>query len=242
MCGRRFATFSIGWGRRSRVLLVSSLLLLLVLSSLAAWPTRQAETAEAEDPALVLTEVLAQPEQEKAPEIPLQQKSSTSSSEISYQELLKHAARLETQLNSSRKVTSDLKTDYNSLLERIEAYIALEQAEDALATETAQKLDTVTGQATELADKVESQGTQIADLSKALDKERQTKPFAAIGLATGFENGEPVYGLSSQVGLRIGRSFMTSLQTTYMFGAFNDSVWEKNKDRLTVTGLIGWEF
>lgn len=212
---------------RSRVLLVSFLLLFVAVSSLAAWPTSAAKKAE--EPIQALAEVLAQAEVVE-PLMP-----STDSSQSSAQEFLSQLKDVQTQVNDNRKVSNETKAEMNDLIEKLQAYFALEEVEDAIAAETLAKLDEV------LLEKEET-NKRLDRVEKLLEKEKGTKPFVSAEMALGFHEGLPVFGISGQAGVRLGGSLTASIGGTYMFGSFGNAVWEKNLDRMQVTGLIGWEF
>lgn len=240
MCGRRSFCFSEGWCKRSRVLLVSFLLLFVAVSSLAAWPTSAAKKAE--EPIQALAEVLApvevvEPEvfQIPAPTTMEPLMPSTDSSQSSAQEFLSQLKDVQTQVNDNRKVSNETKAEMNDLIEKLQAYFALEEVEDAIAAETLAKLDEV------LLEKEET-NKRLDRVEKLLEKEKGTKPFLSAGMALGFHEGLPVFGISGQAGVRLGGSLTASIGGTYMFGSFGNAVWEKNLDRMQVTGLIGWEF
>ena len=110
-----------------KVGLVSLLLLFFAVSS--AWAWFPASTAKAtQDPLLVVVH----PEttdtvQEEKSEMP-----STASSESSEKPLSAQLEEFQNQLNSSKKVSSDIKDQFDQLMITLAQYFALEDAEDAI--------------------------------------------------------------------------------------------------------------
>lgn len=241
MCSVESRKHSAGSRRLCKVLLASSLLLCLALPSLAAWPTKQERTAIVEDPiSSAATVAMAVPTDEEETE---QEASATSlqpiqltvSKDSSLSGLVEQLNRLEDTLSSSKKISAEIKQDVNDVMSALAAYIALEEAEDSLAKDNAAKLELIAGHSVAIQEELE-------DCKAELKKANATKMFANVGLAIGFNNGSPAYGVTGNVGVRVKKSLMFSLGTTYMFGSFSNAVFAKDLDRLSFTGSIGWEW
>lgn len=87
------------------------------------------------------------------------------------------------------------------------------------------------------------QADDLAYLRGAYDKETSTKAMAEVGAVLGFEDNEPVWGVSGAIGARFGKGFIAKLGAQYIIGDF-ESVpsLDPNLDRLTLTSSIGWEW
>lgn len=197
-----------------KVGLVSLLLLFFAVSS--AWAWFPASTKTTQDPLVVVV----QPEavdtvQEVQPEMP-----STVSSETSEKSLSEQLEDFQNQLNSSKKVSNDIKDQFDQLMIAIAKYFALEEAEDAIEEENAKKLDEIT---------------------TLLKKEQGTKAFATVGCLVGFEDGIDL-GISSTFGMRFGNGFIASAGLQYMFGPINQMEFSADKSKLQAVASIGWEW
>lgn len=242
MCSVRSRKYSAGSGKPCRVLLASLLLLCLALPSLGAWPTRQERIAPAvEDPISSAATAAALPIAEEEAEE--QEASATSSQPIqlsvskesNLSGLVEQLNRLEDTLSSSKRISAEIKQDVNDVMSALAAYVALEEAEDSLAKDNAAKLELIADHSVAIQEELE-------DCKAELKKANATKMFANVGLTMGFDNGTPAFGMSGNVGVRIKKSLMLSLGTTYMFGSFSNAVFDMDLDRLSFTGSIGWEW
>lgn len=241
MCGRRSRHFSVGSSKLFRVLLASSLLACLVLSPLAAWPTKQAEPMP--EPMQTTVETfIPQEVEEPAQPTDLQPTPSTDSKQNADPGLMEQLEELQTQLTSSKRVSQDIKDEFASLVNQLATYFALEEVEDALAEETAAKLESISEYCAAADKKLDEQNAEIEEIKALLKKEKSSKPFIGAGLALGIDEGVPVFGVSAQAGIRFGGSFTASVGGTYMIGSFASPSFGLELDRFTVTGLIGWEF
>lgn len=194
--------------------LVSLLLLFFAVSSAWAWPASTAKATQ--DPLLVVV----QPEttdtvQEEKSEMP-----STASSESNEKPLSAQLEEFQNQLNSSKKVSSDIKDQFDQLMIALAQYFALEDAEDAIEEENSKKLD---------------------EISAMLKKEQGTKLFATLGCLVGFEDGIDL-GISSTFGMRFGKGFIASAGLQYMFGPANNMEFAMDKSKLQAVASIGWEW
>lgn len=195
--------------------LVSLLLLFFAVSS--AWAWFPASTAKAtQDPLLVVVH----PEttdtvQEEKSEMP-----STASSESNEKPLSAQLEEFQNQLNSSKKVSNDIKDQFDQLMTTLAKYFALEDAEDAIEEENSKKLD---------------------EISAMLKKEQGTKLFATVGCLVGFEDGIDL-GISSTFGIRFGKGLIASAGLQYMFGPVNNMEFTMDKSKLQAVASIGWEW
>ena len=194
--------------------LVSLLLLFFAVSSAWAWPASAAKATQ--DPLLVVV----QPEttdtvQEEKSEMP-----STASSESNEKPLSAQLEEFQNQLNSSKKVSSDIKDQFDQLMITLAQYFALEDAEDAIEEENSKKLD---------------------EISAMLKKEQGTKLFATLGCLVGFEDGIDL-GISSTFGMRFGKGLIASAGLQYMFGPVNNMEFTMDKSKLQAVASIGWEW
>ena len=194
--------------------LVSLLLLFFAVSSAWAWPASTAKATQ--DPLLVVVH----PEttdtvQEEKPEMP-----STASSESNEKPLSAQLEDFQNQLNSSKKVSNDIKDQFDQLMIALAQYFALEDAEDAIEEENSKKLD---------------------EISAMLKKEQGTKVFATVGCLVGFEDGIDL-GISSTFGMRFGKGLIASAGLQYMFGPVNNMEFTMDKSKLQAVASIGWEW
>ena len=190
------------------------LLLFFAVSSAWAWPASAAKATQ--DPLLVVV----QPEttdtvQEEKSEMP-----STASSESNEKPLSAQLEEFQNQLNSSKKVSSDIKDQFDQLVIALAQYFALEDAEDAIEEENSKKLD---------------------EISAMLKKEQGTKLFATLGCLVGFEDGIDL-GISSTFGMRFGKGLIASAGLQYMFGPVNNMEFTMDKSKLQAVASIGWEW
>ena len=194
--------------------LVSLLLLFFAVSSAWAWPASTAKATQ--DPLLVVVH----PEttdtvQEEKSEMP-----STASSESNEKPLSAQLEDFQNQLNSSKKVSNDIKDQFDQLMIALAQYFALEDAEDAIEEENSKKLD---------------------EISAMLKKEQGTKVFATVGCLVGFEDGIDL-GISSTFGMRFGKGLIASAGLQYMFGPVNNMEFTMDKSKLQAVASIGWEW
>ena len=153
--------------------------------------------------------------QEEKSEMP-----STASSESSEKSLSAQLEDFQNQLNSSKKVSNDIKDQFDQLMIALAQYFALEDAEDAIEEENSKKLD---------------------EISAMLKKEQGTKLFATLGCLVGFEDGIDL-GISSTFGMRFGKGFIASAGLQYMFGPVNNMEFTMDKSKLQAVASIGWEW
>ena len=214
--------------------------------SLAAWPTKSAKTEESsqQEPIATAKEILIQQESEVEQPSPTGSPKmlSTDYSTINSKELMQRVVDLQNSLESSKKVTVEIKDTVAELASAFQAYTELEQVEDALAKENSAKLDRMAASNVDYANRNVELETEKEILENALKKEQSTKMFTNIGLVVGFQDKTPVYGASAQVGVRLGKGLTLAVGGQYMFGTFTNAKFESDIDRMAFTGSVGWEW
>lgn len=239
MCSKELRKSSITSRRLFKVLLACSLLALLALQPLQAWPLRSSQTEEKikTDSSAQSTQLIAQIQQE-----PLSTLSTTSSSE-NMNALQDYATSLKDELVKEVKKLPDSYVDkFDELVKSIELIKSIDEAEDQIASSTVNELKDISSQLTTIkADLAKKEG-EYEEVVKTLKKEQSTKLFANVGLVLGFQKSAPVYGANANIGIRLGKSITLSVGAQYMFGSFANMVFDSNIDRLAFTGSIGWEW
>lgn len=239
MCSKELRKSSITSRRLFKVLLAGSLLALLALQPLQAWPLRSSQTEEKikTDSSAQSTQLIAQIQQE-----PLSTLSTTSSSE-NMNALQDYATSLKDELVKEVKKLPDSYVDkFDELVKSIELIKSIDEAEDQIASSTVNELKDISSQLTTIkADLAKKEG-EYEEVVKTLKKEQSTKLFANVGLVLGFQKSAPVYGANANIGIRLGKSMTLSVGAQYMFGSFSNMVFDNNIDRLAFTGSIGWEW
>lgn len=239
MCSKELRKSSITSRRLFKVLLACSLLALLALQPLQAWPLKSSQTEEKikTESSVQSTQLIAQTQQE-----PLSTLSTTSSSE-NMNALQDYATSLKDELVKEVKKLPDSYVDkFDELVKSIELIKSIDEAEDQIASSTVNELKDISAQLTTIkADLAKKEG-EYEEVVKTLKKEQSTKLFANVGLVLGFQKSAPVYGANANVGIRLGKSMTLSVGAQYMFGSFSNMVFDNNIDRLAFTGSIGWEW
>lgn len=239
MCLKVLRKSSLTSRRLFKVLLAGSLLALLALQPLQAWPLRSSQTEEKikTESSVQSTQLIAQTQQE-----PLSTLSTTSSSE-NMNALQDYATSLKDELVKEVKKLPDSYVDkFDELVKSIELIKSIDEAEDQIASSTVNELKDISSQLTTIkADLAKKEG-EYEEVVKTLKKEQSTKLFANVGLVLGFQKSAPVYGANANIGIRLGKSMTLSVGAQYMFGSFSNMVFDKNIDRLAFTGSIGWEW
>lgn len=239
MCSKELKKSSITSRRLFKVLLAGSLLALLALQPLQAWPLKSSQTEEKikTDSSAQSTQLIAQIQQE-----PLSTLSTTSSTE-NMNALQDYAMSLKDELVKEVKKLPDSYVDkFDELVKSIELIKSIDEAEDQIASSTVNELKDISAQLTTIkADLAKKEG-EYEEVVKTLKKEQSTKLFANVGLVLGFQKSAPVYGANANVGIRLGKSMTLSVGAQYMFGSFANMVFDDNIDRLAFTGSIGWEW
>lgn len=87
---------------------------------------------------------------------------------------------------------------------------------------------------------IAAQMEQIESLKKEL---KQTRFFADLGVAFGFEEKTITYGAVADMGMKLGSGLLLKTGVQYMVGNFSnirDVKW--SLDNLTVSATVGWEW
>ena len=239
MCSKELRKSSITSRRLFKVLLACSLLALLALQPLQAWPLKSSQTEEKikTESSVQSTQLIAQTQQE-----PLSTLSTTSSSE-NMNALQNYATSLKDELVKEVKKLPDSYVDkFDELVKSIELIKSIDEAEDQIASSTVNELKDISAQLTTIKTDLAKKEGEYEEVVKTLKKEQSTKLFANVGLVLGFQKSAPVYGANANVGIRLGKSMTLSVGAQYMFGSFSNMVFDNNIDRLAFTGSIGWEW
>ena len=206
-----------GYGMLFRVLLVLSLLLLLALSPLAAWPTGQdAGKDSAQDTAMT---------EERTPEGQSQSSiSGTASSQSSIEQLISQresTSETEEKASEGKRLSRDESAElYYMLLEARDVAGALRDASDAKDDEI-QSLK--------------------ADLAKA-EREAGTKPYLMLDGIVGFDDMKPEFGVGLTVGARIGDGLLLDVGAQYKLGTVNNFFITPSIENLMLSFSVGWEW
>ena len=237
MCSKNYGKRS---KRRSRVLLVSLLLLFVVASQLAAWPIKQpAEkienvSQEAVDPVSIQTiqEILST-------------QSSNSSEKPSTTESARSTDSLLISENNGYKITEDqyrlLVAEIAGLKETQKASKETESIEDALAEALADENKNLKESHAAALEINAEQADEIAELAS----EAKSKAYAVIGGVLGFDNNLPTYGVYGKIGTKIGKNLLLEAGAEYDIGSVRDplkGVFSPTLDNFRVTAGVGWLF
>lgn len=81
-----------------------------------------------------------------------------------------------------------------------------------------------------------------ADRIAELEKEAGSKAFALVGTFIGFENSKPIYGVTFDIGVRIGSSLLMQAGVEYELASFDNMLdFEPfSLDNMRFTAKIGW--
>ena len=80
------------------------------------------------------------------------------------------------------------------------------------------------------------------ELETSLKKANGTKFFADFGVAVGFGEASVMYGLTGDIGMRFGGSFMVKTGVQYMVGSFGSLNLGWDLKKMTVNATVGWEW
>lgn len=87
---------------------------------------------------------------------------------------------------------------------------------------------------------ISAQSSQIESLKKEL---KATRFFVDAGVAFGFKDKGVTYGVVGDMGLKLGKGFLTKVGVQYMLGDLsNISNLEWSLENMTVSATIGWEW
>lgn len=87
---------------------------------------------------------------------------------------------------------------------------------------------------------ISAQNGQIESLKKEL---KATRFFVDAGVAFGFKDKGVTYGVVGDMGLKLGKGFLTKVGVQYMLGDLSDiKNLEWNLENMTVSATVGWEW
>lgn len=137
-----------------------------------------------------------------------------------------------------------------------ETQISSEETQKEQSTDSQQTLTSLDGKVVIFGSELETVKKDVEDVQSAmallvqkneilensLKKANGTKFFADAGVAIGFGEESIQYGLTADIGMRFGGSFMVKTGVQYMVGSFGaiDIGWDLKK--MTVNATVGWEW
>ena len=137
-----------------------------------------------------------------------------------------------------------------------ETQISSEETQKEQSTDSQQTLTSLDGKVVIFGSELETVKKDVEDVQSAmallvqkneilennLKKANGTKFFADAGVAIGFGEESVQYGLTADIGMRFGGSFMVKTGVQYMVGSFGaiDIGWDLKK--MTVNATVGWEW
>ena len=149
--------------------------------------------------------------------------------------------------SASEKVSTDFRNELTaingsleSLKTQLDSLKGVNAISDEMYSEALTSLNNLAEKNTTLSDENAYNSGYIAGLEK---KERQTKFFANTGVVLGFSNSMPTWGVTGNMGIKLGRGLMVGTGLNYMIGDFTspvDLVWDL--DKLSINATIGWEW
>ena len=217
MCGR-------GSRLGSRIIVVSSLLFLLVVCPCCAAASWGAWFSGGDTQATDFRQESLQEEvTEEASSPTISTMQSETSKPNSSETLLSKVDELERQLEEAE-------TSLTRLDESLEAMRQTEQISEADYQAVKQSL-------TEALPANAAQADRIAEL----EKEAGSKAYMLVGGFVGFEKNLPTYGLSLDIGVRIGSSLMLQTGVDYQLGSLAGGVIQPfSLDNMRFRAQIGW--
>ena len=204
-------------GRKLSLILLA---LLLVCSSLWAFPGRgEKEAVIVQSPTVTTTELMQEAELQK-------NTSGTLSEDISTEQNSSQKNSLEKAVEIADSGSLLIGSKYDELLFNLN-----EAQKDKDAAEKAS----------------EEKDAEIANLKEDLaeaEKETGTKAYLMLDGIIGFSEGVPDYGLGLTVGTRIGNNLMAELGVDYTIGKFDSGmvIKEFNLDNFEFRASVGWMF
>ena len=137
-----------------------------------------------------------------------------------------------------------------------ETQISSEETQKEQSTDSQQTLTSLDGKVVIFGSELETVKKDVEDVQSAmallvqkneilennLKKANGTKLFADAGVAIGFGEESIQCGLTADIGMRFGGSFMVKAGVQYMVGSFGaiDIGWDLKK--MTVNATVGWEW
>lgn len=217
---------------------LSLLLLLLVVSpccaaaSWAAWfkaeDTKATDSQSQLSPADMVNQTV---EAGQESSLTLSTTPSENPETASYQEFLRQLDNLEKQqtaLETELQTVGELSQSLDVQLESLKTTNAISDAEYQAVKESLME--------------VLPANTLQADRIAELEKEAGSKAYMLVGGFVGFEDSLPTYGLSLDLGIRIGSSLMMQTGIDYSLGSFSDfgKFTQFSLDNLRFRAQIGW--
>lgn len=201
-------------GRKLSLILLA---LLLVCSSLWAFPGRgEKEAVIVQSPTVTTTELMQEAE-------PQNNTSGTLSEDISTEQNSSQKNSLEKAVEIADSGSILIGSKYDELL-----FNLTEAQKDAAVAEKAS----------------EQKDAEIASLKKDLakaEKETGTKAYIMLDGIIGFENMIPQFGVSASLGTRLGNSLMLEVGADYMIGGMNGYN-QFSLDNFEFRAGVGWMF
>ena len=149
-----------------------------------------------------------------------------------------------------------LNAKWGTPIQTQETQISSEETQKEQSTDSQQTLTSLDGKVVIFGSELETVKKDVEDVQSAmallvqkneilennLKKANGTKFFADAGVAIGFGEESVQYGLTADIGMRFGGSFMVKTGVRYMVGSFGaiDIGWDLKK--MTVNATVGWEW
>lgn len=149
-----------------------------------------------------------------------------------------------------------LNAKWGTPIQTQETQISSEETQKEQSTDSQQTLTSLDGKVVIFGSELETVKKDVEDVQSAmallvqkneilennLKKANGTKFFADAGVAIGFGEESVQYGLTADIGMRFGGSFMVKTGVQYMVGSFGaiDIGWDLKK--MTVNATVGWEW
>ena len=137
-----------------------------------------------------------------------------------------------------------------------ETQISSEETQKEQSTDSQQTLTSLDGKVVIFGSQLETVKKDVEDVQSAmalliakneeletsLKKANGTKFFADFGVAVGFGEASVMYGLTGDIGMRFGGSFMVKTGVQYMVGSFGSLNLGWDLKKMTVNATVGWEW
>ena len=149
-----------------------------------------------------------------------------------------------------------LNAKWGTPIQTQETQISSEETQKEQSTDSQQTLTSLDGKVVIFGSELETVKKDVEDVQSAMEllvqkneilennlkKANGTKFFADAGVAIGFGEESVQYGLTADIGMRFGGSFMVKTGVQYMVGSFGaiDIGWDLKK--MTVNATVGWEW
>lgn len=247
MCGKKLRTLSTNSGTGLlRLLLFVACLLLLASPSWAAadWfflrdtnaETTQAELSLEEKKQAQLEEMITPILEKSDQPVSVEPSELLETPSTNYKEETRQTFQTALQdfaqeLDSSKLISKDLRAKSENLQSQWKAYQELESVEDKAFDEAVNAVAYL-----------ETQNVEQADRIAELNKEAGSKAFALVGTFIGFDSLKPLYGVTFDLGVRIGSSLLMQAGVEYELASFDNMLnFEPfSLDNMRFTAKIGW--